>query len=245
MYTAGLDAWLDILSERGCEPKGHEKVAGGEKTSQGWNSNETAAYPADFNGQQLSRSSRRQSCAATPLRLIAPPEAVKPKESRPTTSGVPAVKCDIKAPTIHSEAPVENTNAPAETRVDTPTSGDDITRRLDFTDEDIVHEEPDAEELPGDAGPPAARKPRRKVTFEKTAGARATRANAPEVMRGLATSTGFAMIALGASPSTAVYAMGTVNLFDELSKPGNSLSRRLGQAELGRSQGVGRRVQPR
>ena len=61
------------------------------------------------------------------------------------------------------------------------------------------------EELPDGTEPPVARKPRRKVTFEKTAGARATRANAPEVMRGLATSTGFAMIALNASLSTAVY----------------------------------------
>ena len=35
MYTAGLDAWLDVLSERGCEHNGHEKIAGGEKTTQG------------------------------------------------------------------------------------------------------------------------------------------------------------------------------------------------------------------
>ena len=73
-----------------------------------------------------------------------------------------------------------------------PTSDGDTARQLDFTDDNIIHEEPDAEELPGDAGPPAARKPRRKVTFEKTAGARATRSNNSETMRGLATSTGFA-----------------------------------------------------
>ena len=65
-------------------------------------------------------------------------------------------------------------------------------RRLSFADENIAHEEPIAEELPGDAEPPAPRKPRRKIAFEKTAGARATRSKNSETMRGLATSTGFA-----------------------------------------------------
>ena len=56
-------------------------------------------------------------------------------------------------------------------------------RRLSFADENIAHEEPIAEELPGDAEPSVPRKPRRKVAFEKTAGARATRSNNPEKLR--------------------------------------------------------------
>ena len=49
MYTAGLSAWLDVLRDRKCEHSSHEKVAGGLKTTSGWNSNEAAAYPTDFN----------------------------------------------------------------------------------------------------------------------------------------------------------------------------------------------------
>jgi len=49
MYTAGLSAWLDVLRDRKCEHSSHEKVAGGSKTTSGWNSNEAAAYPTDFN----------------------------------------------------------------------------------------------------------------------------------------------------------------------------------------------------
>ena len=63
-----------------------------------------------------------------------------------------------------------------------------------------------------------------KVRFEKTAGARATRSNNPTVLRGLSTSTGFAMMGLGLTLSAAVFAMGTIDLADELSKPDGSLS---------------------
>ena len=49
MYTAGFDAWLDILREYRCVHKSHPKIAGGDKTHNKWNSNETAAYPPDFN----------------------------------------------------------------------------------------------------------------------------------------------------------------------------------------------------
>ena len=40
----------------------------------------------------------------------------------------------------------------------------------------------------------------------------------------MATTSGFGALALGAALSSAVFAMGTVNLFDELSKPSGSLS---------------------
>ena len=113
MYTAGLDTWLDILSERVCEhPDGHKKVAGGEKTSKGWNSNEAAAYryPADFNSylaQAVADLVQQRRSAS-----LAPPEVIKPKEIHLTASGVPTVK----ASTVRSEAPVETSKAPTETR---------------------------------------------------------------------------------------------------------------------------------
>ena len=55
------------------------------------------------------------------------------------------------------------------------------------------YEEPEPEELPDTLDhpaeiAPAKKPPRPKVTFEKTAGARATRSNNPTVIRGLATS---------------------------------------------------------
>ena len=43
MYTAGLDAWFDSLDQRLCEHATHAKVAGGQKSSSGWNSSTAAA----------------------------------------------------------------------------------------------------------------------------------------------------------------------------------------------------------
>ena len=104
-------------------------------------------------------------------------------------------------------------------------------RKLNFDDHELgnIHEEPEPEELPDALDQPAdfipAKKPSKpKVTFEKTAGARATRSNNPTVIRGLSTSTGFAMLSLGMTLSAAVYAMGTVDMLDELTKPDGSLS---------------------
>ena len=45
MYTAGFDSWLDVLSGRKCDHAKHEKVAGGDKTADVWNSSMAAAYP--------------------------------------------------------------------------------------------------------------------------------------------------------------------------------------------------------
>ena len=94
------------------------------------------------------------------------------------------------------------------------------TRRLDSGNNDVVPETLTGLPLPA----PAAPKSKKVKFFEKTAGARATRSNNPTILRGMATSTGFGMLALGAALSSAVFAMGTVNLFDELSKPSGSLS---------------------
>ena len=239
MYTAGLDAWLDVLVDRGCEHSSHEKVAGGEKSNKGWNSNETAAYPPNFNSylaQAVADLVRQRRTAPSTAPDATVPEKIPPTVASTIVPPKPKVVPPAAHPTHHPKAPAETSKAPAETwgdkiaevgrKLETIFTGaEDATsiRRLSFADENIAHEEPIAEELPGDAEPSVPRKPRRKVAFEKTAGARATRSNNPEKLRGLATSTGFAAFALGASLSTAVFAMGTVNLFDELAKPGSSL----------------------
>ena len=103
------------------------------------------------------------------------------------------------------------------------------TRELNFDDHVLgdIHEEPGPEELADalDRPPSPTKMPSKpKVRFEKTAGARATRSNNPTVLRGLSTSTGFAMMGLGLTLSAAVFAMGTIDLADELSKPDGSLS---------------------
>ena len=86
-------------------------------------------------------------------------------------------------------------------------------RRLSFNDLDVEHEDE----------PDATARPKRKVTFEKTAGARGTRSQHVPLVRGVGTSDGFAMLALGSSLPAAIYAMGTTHVFDELSRPGGSL----------------------
>ena len=54
--------------------------------------------------------------------------------------------------------------------------------------------------------------------------ARGSQSDNPTVTRGLSTSTGFAMLSLGMTLSAAVFAMGTVDMLDELSKLDGSLS---------------------
>ena len=67
MYTAGLDAWLDVLVDRGCEHSSHEKVAGGEKSNKGTLELERdGGLPPGF--QQLSRSSRCRLGPTAPCR---------------------------------------------------------------------------------------------------------------------------------------------------------------------------------
>ena len=99
-------------------------------------------------------------------------------------------------------------------------------RKLSFDGIDgILHEEPDVGEPPNTISPPSGYipfVPKKNVKFvDKTAGARTTRSQKPELesksmLRGIATSTGFAAFALGATLSAAVYAMGTVNLLEEI-----------------------------
>jgi hypothetical protein len=49
MYTPGLSSWMKPLARLLCTHDTHERAAGGEKSADGWNSSEVAAYPADFN----------------------------------------------------------------------------------------------------------------------------------------------------------------------------------------------------
>jgi hypothetical protein len=54
-------------------------------------------------------------------------------------------------------------------------------RHLSFADENITHEEPEHEELPEDVAAPEGQPARKRVIFEKTAGARATRSQNPTI----------------------------------------------------------------
>ena len=91
MYTAGFDAWLDILREYRCVHKSHPKIAGGDKTHNKWNSNETAAYPPDFNmfvAQAIANFVRqRQSLSVAPADVPTPSTSTMSHEpTAPTPS---------------------------------------------------------------------------------------------------------------------------------------------------------------
>ena len=237
MYTAGLDAWFDSLSQSTCEHSTHAKTAGGSKVNDKWNSGETAAYPPDFNSfvaQAIANFVRQRQ---SPAQATAPP---------PMNASVPIVA----APTAHAPtATLPDVLKMAVDAIDTASAvATDSTsiRKLSFDDEglDTIHEEPEPEELTNSLEPPpphrapTVKTTKPKVTFEKTAGARGTRSNNPAITRGLGTShdfeptmlrsanssTGHAMLALGMTISSAVFAMGTVDLLSEIGKPGNSLS---------------------
>ena len=228
MYTAGLDEWLDVLDQRKCEHSSHPKMAGGEKNGGDWNSREAAAYPPDFNSYLAHAiaayvQQRRAILARQPTtsESLAPPRGVPLRES-PTTPAAPEaapsptpVAAPASGPSVKLSDAVEKASAAA-------TEATSI-RKLSF--EDGCAEDDDVVE--GSAAPPeapAARAPRKKVTFEKTAGARATRSQKPTLLRGMGTSAGFALLALGCTISAAVHAMGTIDLAEELSNPRSSLS---------------------
>ena len=233
MYTAGLSSWLDVLHERRCEHSSHEKIAGGTKTkSGGWNSNEAAAYPPDFNSYIAQAAAdlvkQRRLSATSPSSPTSPrvendhsgtDAAIEP-ESKPDvlkgSSFPPRPKAPAPAETLaHLKAP-----APAETLGDNGDSSTS-TRRLSFDDENITHEEPDVEELPDNVEPPANKPARKRVVFEKTAGARATRSQKPTLSRalvGLGVSAGYMMVALGMSAASSAFALGTTDFFDEFTQ---------------------------
>ena len=172
MYTAGLDTWFDSINQRTCEHATHAKVAGGRKSSDGWNSNAAAAYPPDFNSfvaQAFADFVRQRE-----------PEA----NVSTATDVLPRVPLELHAAT----APTGGAAAPvplAIASIDEPpipskfASTDAPGRKLNFDDHELsnIHEEPEPEELPDALDQPAdfipAKKPSKpKVTFEKTAGAR-------------------------------------------------------------------------
>ena len=232
MYSAGFGPWLDVLHERKCEHSTHAKIAGGTKSKSGWNSNETAAYPPDFNSYLAQAASdvvkRRRSSVSTTAAprteeepsgidaAIEPlPEPIKLKGSTfPPRRDTPAPG----EPSVHPKAP-----APAETLGDklhsvTQTIRSAISaadratsiRQLSFADENIAHEEPEPEELSDDVAAAPARKT---VTFTKTAGAKATRSQMPTIARAMDTSAGFrapgrALVGLGISAGFVMAAMG-------------------------------------
>ena len=82
------------------------------------------------------------------------------------------------------------------------------------------------EELTNDVEPPAIKPARKRVVFEKTAGARATRSQKPTLSRalvGLGVSAGYMMVGLGMSVASSAYALGTTNFFDEIASKQSTL----------------------
>ena len=158
-----------------------------------------------------------------------------------SSSYLPLPKAPAPAETlVHPKAP-----APAETLGDKLKSADQSIqsvvdtaneatsiRHLSFADKNIAHKEPEHEELPEDVAAPEGQPTRKRVVFEKTAGARATRSQKPTIARGMGTSAGFrapgraliglgvsagfVMSALGMSIASSAFTLGTTNLFDEL-----------------------------
>ena len=232
MYTAGLDAWLDSLHERTCEHSHHAKLAGGNKNEGSWNSNATAAYPPDLNlffAQAMAdyvRQRQPDTSLAPPPSGVAAPASTSTSPARADTGAVPP---DDDSP-ADSPTVVPETSSPSSTAATTASSfrqprfGND-----DHQDLDNIHEEPEPEQLPdlGDRPPSAEKAPRRKVTFEKTAGARGTRSNKPSLLPGIGNSAGFAgmaLLSLGSTLTNALNAMCSKNLLEELSQPDSTLS---------------------
>ena len=233
LYTAGFDPWLDALRDRQCEHSSHAKLAGGEKTMTGWNSNEAAAYPPDFNSylaQAVAAMVKQRSIANTaPPPTNAGPDVIAkevPKDTRPQASLLPKGASEPKssAPGANMSPKsgrigetIKSVQESIKSTIDGLTEATSV-RRLSFAEEEITHEEPDAElDLPAK---PVAQvdKPKRRVQFEKTAGARATRSQNPTVVRGLGTSVGYVMNAIGMSVAASAFAFGTTNLFDEFAR---------------------------
>ena len=241
LYTAGFDAWLDVLRDRQCDHRSHAKLAGGEKTKSGWNSNEAAAYPPDFNSylaQAVAAMVKQRSTpvAAPPVDNSGPDVVTKeaPKDTRPRApppptdrrapaTSAPAVAGDATQTELGTaDGTLEAVNETIGAQIENLSEATSI-RRLSFAEEEIAHEEPDAEVEPTVA---QADKPRRRhVHFEKTAGARATRSQNPTLLRGIGNSAGYVMSAVGMSVAASAYALGTVNLFDEFARQGTSTLR--------------------
>lgn len=233
LYTAGFDAWLDVLKDRQCEHSSHAKLAGGEKTKSGWNSNETAAYPPDFNSylaQAVAGMVKQRSVGVVkPPSANSGPDVVKeeaPKDTRPKVPLPPARRDSEPLSTTDGKA---GSSSESEVNVDasSETHGKSQVRnlpeatsirRLSFAGEEISHKEPDAEpDTTAQAAPPNQPR-RRRVQFKKTAGARSTRSQNPTLVRGMGTSIGYVMNAIKMSVASSAYALGTVDLFDEFAR---------------------------
>ena len=223
MYTAGMSAWLDPLRERRCTHSSHPEVAGGKKANGTWSSTEAAAYPPDFNSYVAqavaSLVRQRQSIGDAQVQPFddGPAPGHHPAASRMPTAGN-AVAGDPMAQSVRTSS--ENDSESDQPAPSSRTFGDQLAsvsnkvksaltslgdatsvRRLSFNDLDVVNED-DAGNTALDNAPPL--RPKRKVTFEKTAGARGTRSQNIPLVRGMGTSAGFAMLALGSSLPAAI-----------------------------------------
>ena len=242
MYTPGMSAWLDPLRERRCTHSSHPEVAGGKKTNGTWNSTEAAAYPPDFNSyvaQAVASLVRQRSSLSDAQEQPfddGPAPAPHPGASRiPTADNLAVGNPMAQSIRAESEGDAENNQPESSSK----TLGDRLAavgdkvksalsslgdatsvRRLSFSDLDVGAEDDSEAAVPDEVPPP---RPKRKVTFEKTAGARGTRSQNIPLVRGMGTSAGFAMLALGSSLPAAIYAMGTTHVFDELNRPGGTL----------------------
>lgn len=205
------------------------------------NSNEAAAYPPDFNSylaQAVAGMVKQRSVVTVePSPSNSGPDVVKEEAPKDTKPKVPLLPSQARATRDHVAPNATAVGSPGSafepnTSDDAPDDGQSGTqipgvpdtssiRRLSFAEEEIAHEEPSAEPSVT-AGTDQQKQPgRRRVHFEKTAGARATRSQNPTLLRGMGTSVGYVMNAIGMSVAASAYALGTTDLFNEFSQDGS------------------------
>ena len=113
-----------------------------------------------------------------------------------------------------------------ESKIDDLTEATSVRRLSSFAEEEIAHEETDVQlDLTIKTAAQIDKPRRRRVQFEKSAGARATRSQNPTVVRGLGTSIGYMTSAIGMSVAASAFALGTTNLFDEFAQGKSSTLR--------------------
>ena len=204
LFTSAFDTTLGSLDGQGQGAR--EKP----KTSAQWRSLETAPFPPDLS-YLLAKS------LAGVARLA--PSEVEPKANEPSVASAPLPadsapdEPEIGVPLSTSPAPPPDSSpsvSPARATEGSP-------RKLAFDNSST------AAKPTSDVDAAGEKRERKKVAFDKTAGARATRSQRPTVIRGLGTSAGYALLVLGATVGQAVYGMGTIDLAAELARPDSTL----------------------
>ena len=98
-YSSGFDAWMEPLGNLECNHSSHEQMTGGQFDSEvGWNSAESAAYPAEMNLYLAQSMAALRAAApadrvpaAPPTRAATKPPPREPRESSPApAAGTPS-----------------------------------------------------------------------------------------------------------------------------------------------------------